>query len=65
MANYSGCSKGIMGHVRNVLLIVVITLVMAILTLLIAYFVDHLSASGLKQVSYYIAELTLRYRFLI
>lgn len=62
MANYSGCNKGIMGQIRNVLLIVVITLVMALLTVIIAYFFDHFSASGLKQVGYYMAEQTLRYR---
>jgi hypothetical protein len=51
-----------MGQIRNVLLIVVITFVMAILTIMIAYFVDHFSASGLKQAGYYIAELTPTYR---
>jgi len=51
-----------MGQIRNVLLIVVITFVMAILTIMIAYFVDHFSVSGLKQAGYYIAELTLTYR---
>lgn len=50
-----------MGQIRNVLLIVVITFVMALLTVVIAYFFDHLSASGLKQAGYYIAELTAGY----
>jgi hypothetical protein len=60
MANYSGC-KGIMGQIRNVLLIVVITFVMALLTVIIAYFFDHFSANGLKQAGYYIAELIPRH----
>jgi hypothetical protein len=54
-----------MGQIRNVLLIVVITFVMALITLMIAYFFDHFSASGLKQAGYYVAELTPRTHNLI
>jgi hypothetical protein len=54
-----------MGQIRNVLLIVVITFVMALITLMIAYFFDHFSASGLKQAGYYVAELTPRCRPII
>ena len=38
-----------MGQIRNVVLIVIITAIMAVLTSIFAYFFDHLSATVLRS----------------
>jgi hypothetical protein len=52
-----------MGHIRNVVLIIAITAIMAVLTSAFAYFFDHLTINSFGSSTNFLLDIGIRQKY--